>query len=467
MAESSNNARLKEMLSSRYEKYVSYIRIFIGIVLYATALITLAGSHWFITVLIVGFCVIVMYILYSWLILKILTKGVPSARFNFISPLIDISGITVFLRLFFLPGDTVKCAFSLILTIIFYIAYIFFSIVKLNLAVTIFAGLLSSLLSFVLVLAAFFQNWNEIFPVQLFYFPLIPFVSGVVADVLLFLYTRILEDNLITEDMLKSSRRLRMTMEIVEASIFALNDFVTRLDDISKKLFEGARNQATSIDQVTTAVEELQASMEKISSSSELSEKKIKQTVDFSDDGNLIVQRVVKEILGIHDVVDQMGSSLELINDTADQTNLLALNASIEASRSGEENSGFSVVADEIRNLAEQASATAGEIGKLVKQIAYVIFSGSESSKEAGKIFHRINSDLDTYSDFIHELHLSVQEQLKANREVTSAVESISDVTREYTEATDHVKVMIDDIMKEVLKLKTLVEDKTYELSVK
>src|SRR5208283_46374 len=177
-------------------------------------------------------------------------------------------------------------------------------------------------------------------------------------------YTRALRENLITEDLLRASRRLKMTMDIVTASIFNLHQLINKLGDISTTVSEGAQNQAAGIEEVSAAAEKLQAAMESISQSTDRSASTIGTTAQFSESGNTILQKVIEEILGIHEVVDKMVTALARINDIADQTNLLALHAAIEASHTGDEQSGFSVVADEIRTLAEKSAEIAGEESK-------------------------------------------------------------------------------------------------------
>jgi methyl-accepting chemotaxis protein len=276
-------------------------------------------------------------------------------------------------------------------------------------------------------------------------------------------YTAALRENLVTEDLLRASRRLKMTMDIVTASIFNLHQLINKLSDVSTTVSEGARDQAAGIEDVTAAAEQLQGAMESISLSTEKSAATIGTTAQFSESGNTIVQKVIEEILGIHEVVDKVIVALARINDIADQTNLLALNAAIEASRAGEERSGFSVVADEFRQLAEKSAETASEVSKWVKQIESVIERGGESSREAGKIFGTIARDLGAYAGFIHELSRSVKEQLGANREVTGAIESIGAVVDDNRFSADAVTRIVGDLKKEMLKLESLVGDKVQE----
>jgi methyl-accepting chemotaxis protein len=300
-------------------------------------------------------------------------------------------------------------------------------------------------------------------PVALLVLPVLNALVSAFATLSAQRYSSTLRDNLITEDLLRASRRLKMTMDIVTASIFNLHQLMNNLVAVSTTVSEGARNQAAGIEQVTAAAEHLQGAMETISQSTEKSADTMGSTAQFSASGNTIMKKVIEEILGIHDVVDKMVSALERINDIADQTNLLALNAAIEASRAGDEQRGFSVVADEIRQLAEKSSETANEVSKWMKQIESVIDRGGESSREAGQIFDTIARDLGAYAGFVHDLSRSVKEQLGANREVTGAIESIGAVVEDNRFSAETVTRIIGDLKKELLKLESLVGDKVQE----
>jgi methyl-accepting chemotaxis protein len=293
--------------------------------------------------------------------------------------------------------------------------------------------------------------------------PILSAMCGALATVVCRRNVAALEDNLITEDLLKASRRLKMTMDIVTASIFNLHQFITKLVEVSTTVSQGARNQAAGVEQVTGTAERLQRSLEEISRSSETSAATIGRAARFSESGTTIMQKVIDGIFGIHEVMERMVAALARINDIADQTNLLALNAAIEASRAGDERSGFSVVADEIRQLAEKSSETAGEVSKWVKQIVTVIDSGGESSREAGTIFNSIAKDLGTHAGFIGALAGSVKDQLGEHRAVTAAIERIRAVVARNTTAADTVGAIVLDLQKEMLKLEALVGDKVQE----
>lgn len=297
----------------------------------------------------------------------------------------------------------------------------------------------------------------------LFFVPVLNCFIAVFVGVIAHQSRVALEDNLVTEDLLRASRRLKMTMDIVAASIFSLQRLMNKLGDVSTTVSAGVRNQASEIEQVSTAAEQMQDHMETISQATEKSAASIGKTAHISESGNTIMQTIIKEILGIHGVVEKMVAALARINDIADQTNLLALNAAIEASRAGDEHRGFSVVADEIRQLAEKSARTASEVSAWVKQIESVIQAGGESSREAGKIFDSIARDLGSYAGFIHELSGSVKMQLAKNREFTNAIENIGLVVEDNRGSAESVSRIIGDLRKEMLKLETLVGAKVQE----
>jgi methyl-accepting chemotaxis protein len=299
--------------------------------------------------------------------------------------------------------------------------------------------------------------------VFLFAIPLLNAAAGSIVSVIGRRSRSALHDNIVTEDLLRASRRLAMTMDIVAASIAILHRLIDKLMSVCAAVSVGARDQAVGIEKVTAAAERLQCSMEGASRFADRSAAMVGRTAQFSESGNSIMKRAIGESLGIREAMDKMLAALARINDIAEQTNLLALNAAIEASRAGEARSGFAAVAEEIRALAEKAVATAGEVGTGVTQIEEVIRSGGESYRDAGQAFDTIARDLAEFAGFTTELSRSVKDQLGAVREVAGAIEKIARVVEENRVSAEVVTRIIGDLKKEMVKLESLVGDKTRE----
>lgn len=337
------------------------------------------------------------------------------------------------------------------------------SALRLSTRDVIWAGGMAVLAPLIVTVAAFILSPGS-GASALFFVPILNCFIAAFAGVIAHQGRAALEENLVTEDLLRASRRLKMTMDIVAASVFTLHRLMNKLGEVSATVSSGVLNQAAGIEQVSTAAEQLQAAMETISLATEKSAVSIGKTAHISESGNTIMQTIIREILGIHEVVDKMVAALARINDIADQTNLLALNAAIEASRTGDEHSGFSVVADEIRQLAEKSARTASELSAWVKQIENVIQTGGESSREAGKIFDSIARELGSYAGFIHELSGSVKTQLARNREFADAIENIRSVIEDNRATAESVSRVIGNLRKEMVKLEELVDDKVQEV---
>ncbi|MGE5371134.1 MAG: methyl-accepting chemotaxis protein [Solirubrobacterales bacterium] len=155
------------------------------------------------------------------------------------------------------------------------------------------------------------------------------------------------------------------------------------------------------------------------------------------------VAKVGEKIYGLDDKSTTIGQIVETIADIAEQTNVLALNASIEAAKAGESGRGFSVVAEEIRNLAEQTSQAADEVNSLISSIqseAHKAVSAVEITKgivgeqdkaieSAEMTFNNIASALRNIVAQIQSASAALIEMNKSKNEIVLAINNISAVS--------------------------------------
>jgi ABC-type transporter Mla subunit MlaD len=439
-------------------RIIYFLGLFALLISFRNPLISVNIDH------LIALLALLLVVGYSIILLVLIGRDSFHERLGHLSNALDAIGAGVFFGLFLVfPAGGIR-DLALVLAEIYFFVPIVISSVKVKPSHAVSSAVFSFGFSGIVIVLHLLINGSSSrmgYPV---YIPGVVLLSGIALWVTTLTFDRLLREHMVTEDLARSSRRLRMAMEIVQISVMNLGEFVNNLDRISNILSSGAHNQAKSIEHIASTAESLKAAMGHITESTNRSTHSIKQTVDVSNQGNQTMQRMIAEIADIHEVAEQMDASLDLINEIADQTNLLALNAAIEASRVGDESTGFSVVAGEIRTLAERSAETSGEIGRLVKQMEKVIVIGGESSNEAGEIFDRINKDLSQYSDFVRSLNMAVQEQLAANRAVSDSLDKIHDVTLDNSKASDRVRDVIGELKKEVSKLKALVDGKLVEI---
>jgi len=141
----------------------------------------------------------------------------------------------------------------------------------------------------------------------------------------------------------------------------------------------------------------------------------------------------------------QIGVVADVVSELAEQTNILAINATIEASGAGEWGRRFSVVAEEIRKLADRTASSAKEIRALINDVrtsvnttvmatetgAKAVDSGSRQFHEAADAFSRIATLVATTSDAAREIELSTKQQTTAVEQVNVAIADTARVTRE------------------------------------
>lgn len=129
------------------------------------------------------------------------------------------------------------------------------------------------------------------------------------------------------------------------------------------------------------------------------------------------IQIIAELILELSDHTQQIGSTIGIVEDIAEQTNMLALNAAVEAARAGEHGKGFSVVASEIRKLADESKHATSKITSLIRDIQQAtnstVMATEESSKEIEigvKLADSININIESLIKIIGELGVSAEE---------------------------------------------------------
>jgi methyl-accepting chemotaxis protein len=173
---------------------------------------------------------------------------------------------------------------------------------------------------------------------------------------------------------------------------------------------------------------------------------KSKETADITQDVIQKVQEFEKHTANINGFI-------QVINEIASQTNLLSLNASIEAARAGESGRGFSVVADEMKKLAEQSMQAANQIQKIVKEIQVKTQSTVDTAKAAEeivssqtvalehtvKVFDSINEHVKALVNNLNNISSGMKEIEGTKEDTLTAIESISAVSEQTAAASEEV----------------------------
>jgi methyl-accepting chemotaxis protein len=195
--------------------------------------------------------------------------------------------------------------------------------------------------------------------------------------------------------------------------------------DITEQVQLEERLQAKS-GQMNEAVHRLTTSIDEIADSTRQAAELSEQTQANAEEGTRALRESIEAITRIQRSSAEIGDIVVAIGEIANQTNLLAFNASIEAARAGEHGVGFSVVAGEVRKLAERSSQAAREIAKLIEESTTRVNQGAEVSRRADQAFEKIVEGVGRSSESIRRIASSTDVQQEASQAVSRLISQLT-----------------------------------------
>ena len=269
--------------------------------------------------------------------------------------------------------------------------------------------------------------------------------------------------------------KLQNIVSNIAADSQQLDEASTQFLNVSEAMSKGAKEMQVKSDAVSTAAQSMSSNMNTVAAATEQSStnvvmvstaaeemtstikevaKNMEQTRVTSNETAVKAGHAAERIKGLNQSALDIGKVVETINDISEQTNLLALNATIEAARAGEAGKGFSVVAGEIKSLAQQ---TAESTMQIKNQIDNIQKATEDTVNEIGEItgaVHEVNEMIDEVAAAVEEQSVTAGEI--ANN-ISQAAEGIEDITRHISESTGAANEIAGDI--------TQVNDRSGQMS--
>ena len=283
-----------------------------------------------------------------------------------------------------------------------------------------------------------------------------------------------------------ASRALGALVQQIQNSSIEVAAAGSTVNATASELASGSSQQAAGVVEITATMEELARTAAQIAANAASQAELAGQAEQSGDAGATAVEdalhgveEVQKRISGIADRADTLGARskeiyrvLELITEIAQETHLLSLNATIEAAAAGEHGRRFSVVADEVRRLAQRSQESVASVRSLLDEFAgsirATVVATEEGSKEAARVLERARSAAAAIAQLrgaladtaraAREISLATQQQRTASDQVVLTLKEVSQVIQRMAQGLRHFSGTSERLNQVALSIQLLTQ---------
>ncbi|HBM7654901.1 TPA: chemoreceptor protein [Enterobacter cloacae subsp. cloacae] len=223
----------------------------------------------------------------------------------------------------------------------------------------------------------------------------------------------------------------------------------------SAQLSVKTEQQSASLVQTAASMEQMAASTKNNADNTRLASEQANQATLQARKGGELMGQVAHNMQSITECAQQMTEIISMIDGIAFQTNILALNAAVEAARAGDHGKGFSVVAEEVRNLAHRSAEAAKNIKTLIEVTSNNVIQGVTVVSGAEKNMREIVAGSGNVSRLMDEISSSTSEQEKGISQITLALSELERVTQSNVAMAEELNGSSDVLRNQVTELQS------------
>jgi methyl-accepting chemotaxis protein len=237
--------------------------------------------------------------------------------------------------------------------------------------------------------------------------------------------------------------KIKSMIDKIKESVKEITQASIKLSSNSQKMASGASQQASAAEEMASSMEEIAANIQQNADNAQVTGKIAKDAAIQIEEGSDSTRLAIKSM---KDIAEKVG----IINEIAFQTNLLALNAAVEAARAGASGKGFSVVAAEVRKLAERSKLAAIDIEKVSADTVKL-------STNAGNKLEKMTPEIKKTADLINEIANSSFEQINAVSQVNGAMNQLNNIVQDNVSSSELVASSSEQLMAQAEQLLDII----------
>ena len=249
---------------------------------------------------------------------------------------------------------------------------------------------------------------------------------------------------------------LNLSQSLEEASV-QVGDSAAHVSTSGQSLAEDSSEQAATIEQTSSAMEELSSMTKRNAENSKNANDLARQTRSAAEKGMDDMQVMSGAMAEIKTSSDDISKIIKTIDEIAFQTNILALNAAVEAARAGEAGMGFAVVADEVRNLAQRSAQSAKETALKIEGSIAKTAQGVELSGKVAAALAEIVGKARQMDELATEVANATNEQTQGIAQVNTAVGHMDQVAQKTAANAEECATAAEELNTQAQFMKTAV----------
>ncbi|UCH64131.1 MAG: methyl-accepting chemotaxis protein [Fidelibacterota bacterium] len=290
----------------------------------------------------------------------------------------------------------------------------------------------------------------------------------------------------------ETSANLRDVLKQIMSNSSQVENASSWISAASEQLVAGAEEQQSQLSEAVTAMEEMRAMVLEASKNATETRQNAQHAGTTTSQGRDVVikmasgfemvatavEQAANQIQELSKHSEEIGNVIQVIDDIIDQTNLISLNANIQAARAGEAGRGFSVVADDVRKLADRTVNAAGEIGGMIESIQGNVQEAASSMEViqdqsndnlhlvdlSGRSLHEISESISQVAGAVGQIANFSKEQSSGAEEISRNIEGAITVAKESASSAQELTVSAKQLSREVQSLNGLINQFKVEL---
>ncbi|MGB8666370.1 MAG: methyl-accepting chemotaxis protein [Serratia inhibens] len=227
------------------------------------------------------------------------------------------------------------------------------------------------------------------------------------------------------------SRNLRDMIEKIQMGVSQVSTAAAEIAAGNTDLSSRTEQQAAAVEETAASMEQLTATVKQNAENAHHANQLATDASQTAQQGGKLVENVVSTMRDISSSSQRIAEITTLINGIAFQTNILALNAAVEAARAGEQGRGFSVVASEVRNLAQRSAQAAKEIEGLIAESVSRVQTGTTLVENTGSTMEQIVLSVTHVRDIMAEIAAASDEQTRGIAQIGQAIVEMDHTTQQ------------------------------------